>query len=95
MPKYVCDFDALNSTSRALRNKASDLRTALSSCQGTEEAELANWTGDASNIIKENNQKSFEVLKEDIDTIEAMADYLDEASKVIQAAEDSLSSLKI
>lgn len=95
MPKYVCDFDALNSTSKALRDKAAELRKNISSCEGNVSSELANWTGAASEAIKQNNDSSYKTLNEDIDTIEVMADYIDEAATVIQAAEDSLSSLKI
>ena len=95
MPKYVCDFDALKNTSKALRDKAVDLRSGLSSCEGNVDSRLANWSGSASEAVKENNESAYKVLNEDIDTIEVMADYLDEASAVIQAAEEDLASQKI
>ncbi len=95
MPKYVCDFDAINSTCKSLRQKSEELRTSLSSCEGNVDSELSNWTGSASEVVKQNNESAYKVLKEDFDTIEGMADYLEEASNVIQAAEDSLASLRL
>lgn len=95
MPKYVFDFDALKQTSNYLRGKASDIKKSIYSSQANVESELANWQGSASDVTKENNEKSYKVLNEDADTLEVMADYMDEAANVVQAAEDSLSSYKL
>ena len=95
MPKYVFDFDAVNNSVNTLRDEAANIRKSLSSSKSNNESELANWSGEASDAVKANNEASYKVLSEDVDTMEVMADYMVEASKLIQAAEDSLSSLKL
>ena len=95
MPKYVCNFDAVKSTCSSLRNRSAELRKNLSRCEANVDSELANWTGDSAEVVKSSNESAYQTLAEDIDTLEVMADYLEEAASVIQAAEDSLSSQRI
>lgn len=95
MPKYVFDFDTMKKMSDSLRDRAKDLRKDLNSSKGNVNSELSDWKGASSEEIDKRNETSYKVLNEDVDTIEVMADYIDEAAKVIEAAEESLSSLEI
>lgn len=95
MPKYVFDFDTMKKMSDSLRDRAKDLRKDLTSSKGNVNSELSDWKGSSSEEIDKRNETSYKVLNEDVDTIEVMADYIDEAAKVIEAAEESLSSLEI
>lgn len=95
MPKYTCDFDAIDNTVSKLKETAATMSKELTHSKGNLDSELSNWSGAASDSMKDTNDRSYNNIESDINTIESMASYMEEASNLIQAAEDALSGMHI
>lgn len=95
MAVYSFDFDEVERTKKELNEVASQLEGKLKSCKSNLDSELNSWKGTASNQFDNNTEGNYNTIMQDIDTIKGLSSYLDEASRVIEAAEDDLSSINI
>ena len=95
MAIYSFDFDEVARTQKELDEVASQLEEKLKSCKGNLDSELSSWEGTASEKYGENTKEDYETILSDIETIKGMSSYLGEASKVIEEAENDLSSINI
>jgi len=95
MPVYACDFEAVKNASNQLREVAANMQNNISNCKSNVASDLSGWKGSASSSMESSNNAAYNTLGEDAETVNQMADYLDNTVNQIQAAESALSSLKI
>ena len=95
MPKYVCDFEAIDKGVSDIKTAADNMISILKNCVNSLNQELENWNGDAAESIKEIKEKVLAMLASDRETFEMLGSYCQEASNLTEAAEDSCAGIVI
>jgi len=95
MAIYSFDFDEVERTRKELKEVASQLEDKLKGTKNNLESELSSWSGSASGQFDKNTEENYNAIMQNIDAIKGVSSYLEEASRVMEAAEDELSSINI
>ena len=95
MSKYVCDFDALKTISSNLKKQVSDMNTALSAYEANLQSDLSGWSGLAEKEFTSYSEQQITNAKKYINSIDELANFIDNAVSSIESAETEIASISI
>ena len=95
MPRYTGDSEAIDRGVTNINKTASNMITILKNCVSSLDNELSNWNGDSADTIKEAKERIIAILNSDRETFERLGLYCEDASNLIEAAEDACASFQI
>jgi hypothetical protein len=93
--KITLDFDSAEKAIDELKKVASDGKTTLASSENTVSGDLSGWKGNASASMDTSNKAAYNQLNDDFQTVDEVANYMQNYVNVVNEAESALSSLKI
>ena len=95
MPKYVCDFAAVNSIGEQMCQAASDLTTSVDTYSKTIENNLSSWEGAAKTAFTQTNTTQVTTAKKDAAYVNELGEFIKTAAKSIEDVETGLAGLSI
>lgn len=95
MAKYVFDFELIDTTINVIKEKSANMSTTLNNYSSKLESSTASWQSDTKNKFTSTDKSQVDLLKQSINDLDTLANYLNDVSKSIQSTEQALSSMKI
>lgn len=95
MARFVCDFETVNSISERLSDTANNLVTAVDNYNTNIESSVSGWTGEAKDTFVSSNNTKTESMKQEIQMVSELADFLKKSSNAIETLDESLASMDI
>ncbi|MDO4996388.1 MAG: hypothetical protein Q4E69_04350 [Bacilli bacterium] len=95
MAKYVFDFELVDATINVIKEKSVTMSTALNNYSSKLESSTSSWQSDTKNKFTSTDKSQVDLLKQSINDLDTLANYLNDVSKSIQSTEQALSSMKI
>ena len=95
MAKYVCDYDQVTKIGENLCKSAEDVKTAVNTYSSSIESDLSSWTGVAKDSYSTTNNEQVQTTIKDAEYVNALGEFIKDASSQIQAKDEELAGLGI
>lgn len=95
MAKYVFDFELIDATIKVIKEKSANMTNTLNSYSGKLDSSTSSWQSDTKNKFASMDKSQVDLLKQSVNDLDTLANYLNDVSNSIQSTEQALSSMKI
>lgn len=95
MAKFVCDFEQVTAIGEKLCDSASDVISSVSNYDSRIDGDLSPWSGSAKGSFESTNSSQIENARSDAEYINALGEFVKQASSSIQKVEEELANLTI
>ena len=95
MAKYVCDFAQVTATGEKLCQSAADVLSSVNTYAARIDGDLSSWSGSAKSSFESTNSSQIETARSDAEYINALGEFVKQASSSIQKVEEELANLTI